>query len=193
MLVAAIALLAGRTLTGTGSVVAAIVQAVASGVVVAAGLPGRRWVGAVVGGVLLAGVGAEATVSDRAAREALAGLGHAMLYAALGWWFGRSLRPGREAVVTQVARRLNPRFRPGMVPYTRTVTAAWCGFALAQVAASVVLLGVGWWGAWAVLVGGGHAVLAAGMAAGEFAARCWRFPGERTGFWDTVRGFRRRH
>ncbi len=180
----------GRMLTGEGAVVAAGVQAVASGVVLWAGLAGRRWVGMLVGAVLLAGVVAGSQVSVWAAREAPAGLVHAMMYAAILVVFGRSLTPGREAVVTQIARRVNGRFRAGMVPYTRAVTMAWCVFAVGQLVASALLLAAGWWQAWALLVGGAHGVLAAMVVAGEFAVRRLRFPGEHAGFWDTVRGIR---
>ena len=179
-------------LTGEAVIVAAGVQAVASGVVLWAGLAGRRRVGLLVGAGLRAGVVAGSQVSVWAAREAAAGLMHAMMYAGILVVFGRSLAPGLEAVVTQIARRVNGRFRAGMVPYTRAVTLAWCVFAAGQLVASAVLLTAGWWEVWALLVGGGHGVLAAVMAAGEFAIRRWRFPGEHTGFWDTVRGIRQR-
>ncbi len=191
-MVALAAALAGRVLPDDAAAAAAAVQAVAVGIAVAAGWPGRRAaaLGGSVAALLLAAVAVGASVSPAAARAAPAGLGHALLYGALAWWFGRSLRPGRVAVVTGVAQRLNPRFRPGMIPYTRGVTAIWAMFAAGQVAANALLAATGVWSAWATLTGGGHALLAALLAVAEFAARRWRFPGEHTGFWETVRRFR---
>jgi uncharacterized membrane protein len=78
------------------------------------------------------------------------------------------------------------------VPYTRAVTLAWCALAAGQLVASACLLAAGWWETWALLVGGVHWLLVALLAAAEFAARHWRFPGEHTGFWATVRGVRQR-
>ena len=184
-------MIAGRVLTGEAAVVAAGVQAVAAGVVLWAGSAGRGWVGLLVGAVLLAGVVAGSHVSVWAAREAPAGLAHAMIYLAILVFFGRSLTSGGSAVVTQIAQRLNRRFRPEMVPYTRAVTLAWCVFAAVQLATSALLLAARWWDAWASLVGGLHWVLAGVLAVGEFAVRRRRFPGEHTGFWDTIRGVRR--
>ncbi len=126
-----------------------------------------------------------------AAREAPAGLTHGMIYVAILVLFGRSLTRGHEAVVTQIARRVNRRFRAGMVPYTRAVTAAWCLLAAGQLAASALLLAAGWWEAWALLIGGLHWVPAGMLAVAEFAVRRWRFPGEHTGFWATIRDVRR--
>lgn len=184
------AMVAGRMLTGEAAVVAAGVQAVTSGVVLWAG-SGQRWAGALFGAVLLAGVLAGSMRSGWAARETPAGLAHAMIYGTILVLFGRSLLPGRCAVVTQIAQRLNRRFRAGMVPYTRAVTLAWCGFAAVQLGTSALWLAAGWWEAWTLLVGGGHAVLLLLAAAVEFAVRHRRFPGEHTGFWATIRGIRR--
>ena len=184
-------MVSGRMLTEEAAIFAAGVQAVASGVVLWAGLGGRRWIGVLVGAVLLAGVVAGSQESVWAAREAPAGLSHAMIYTAILVGFGRSLTGGHEAVVTQIARRVNRRFRAGMVPYTRAVTAAWCLLAAGQLAASALLLAAGWWEAWALLIGGLHWVLAGLLAVAEFAVRRWRFPGEHTGFWATIRDVRR--
>jgi len=185
------AMTAGRMLNGEAAIAASAIQALGSGAVLWAALPGRRWIGAAIGALLLAGVLAGAAVSVWAARQAPSGISHALVYAAILLAFARSLAPGRTALVTQFAQLLNPHFRPGMIPYTRAVTASWCAFAAAQLAASALLLAASDWRAWALLVGGGHAVLALLWAAAEFAVRCRRFPGEHVGFWETVRGVRR--
>ena len=175
---------------GYGTVLAfAAAQAVAAGVLIRAAVPGRwRGLGAVVAGVLLAGMGVGAAWSAAAGVLAGAGLAHAMLYAGLLAVFAGSLRG--DAVVTRVARRVNPGFHPGMVPYTRAVTWVWCGLFAGQLGASAVLLGVAP-GAWAGLVTGWHAVAVAVLAAAELGVRRWRWRHERpTGLAATVRGWR---
>ncbi len=173
------------------AVVLACVQALASGLLLWSTLPRRlRWLGPAGAAVLLTGIGLGAWVSPQAGVTAASGLSHALLYGALLFVFARSLRPGRTAVVTQLARRINPHFRAEMVPYTRKVTLAWALFAGAQLAASAVLLGAGMLGPWLLLVSVLHAPLAAGLAIGEYVVRCWHFPGEHTSLAETIRGIR---
>ena len=175
---------------GCGTVLAlAAAQAVAAGIVIHAAAPPRwRAGGVAVPLVLLAGMAAGARTSAAAGVLAGAGLAHAMLYAALLAVFARSLRG--EAVVTQVARRANPRFHAGMVPYTRAVTAAWCALFATELAASAVLGAVAP-GAWARLVTGWHAVAVAVLAVAELAVRRWRWRHERpTGLRATLLGLR---
>ena len=180
--------------SGRGEPVAlilAVVQAVASAALLWSVLPRRlRPLGPAAGCLIVVGIGLGAAQSDRAGLMAATGLEHTVLYAALLVVFGRSLLNGRTAVVTALAQRINPRFRASMVPYTRKVTVAWCAFAAAQLAASAALLGAGLTGPWLLLTGTLHAPMAAGLAAGEFLVRSWRFPGEHTGFVDTIRGIR---
>lgn len=49
----------------------------------------------------------------------------------LGWlafFFGRSLRPGQEALITRIARVSDPALPAGLVRYTRRLTAVWCAY-----------------------------------------------------------------
>lgn len=181
---------AGRATSGALFLVA--VQACAWALLLWSALPGRwRWLGPGAGAVVLAGVVGGGAVSAETGLQAAAGLAHALIYGALLVAFGSSLRRGRAAVLTVMARRINPHFRPGMVPYTRRVTWVWCGFAAAQLAASALLLSSGHLTAWLLLVGTLHAPLAAGLALGEFLVRRWRFPGEHTSFAEMIRAIRR--
>ena len=43
-------------------------------------------------------------------------------------WFASSLRPGREALVTSLARQVRGSLEPDVAAYTRNVTRAWCVF-----------------------------------------------------------------
>jgi uncharacterized membrane protein len=65
---------------------------------------------------------------------------HAMTYLALLALFATSLGRRREAVVTMLARRSRGHLSPDVVRYTRRVTWAWCGFFVAQLVASCLLL-----------------------------------------------------
>lgn len=181
-----------RTMAGPSLMLAAV-QSVGSAGLLWAALPARwRVLAPAAGAVLLAGLGLGARVSAAAGLLAVSGLSHAMLYGGLLVVFATSLRPGRTALVTRLAQRINPKFRSGMIPYTRGVTWAWAAFATGQLAASAALLAAGAIGTWVTLVTLLHPLLAMALAAGEFALRSHRFPGEHTGFMETVRGVRRR-
>ena len=121
---------------------------------------------------------------------AASGLSHALIYGSLLLVFGRSLRPGRTAVVTGVAARLRGALVPAMLAYTRTVTKAWCVFFALQLLASVLLLALAPQRAWSLFVNvldGPSVVL---MFAGEYAVRRWRFRGYRhSSPAETVRTF----
>lgn len=176
---------------GYGTALAcAAVGAMAAGIVIRGAAPPRwRPLGLIVPAVLLAGMAAAgAGWSAEAGVLAAAGLGHAMLYAALLAAFARSLRG--EALVTTMARRVNPRFHPGMVPYTRKVTWAWCALFAAQLAASALLLATAP-AAWRNLVTGWHATPLAVLALAELAVRRWRWRHEHpTGLRATIRAVR---
>jgi uncharacterized membrane protein len=90
-------------------------------------------------GVVFLGVLCLARLTPEGAVVAAA-VPHAMAYLALLAVFAASLKPGREAVVTVLARRSRGRLPPKVIRYTRRVTWAWCGFFLAQIACSAMLL-----------------------------------------------------
>jgi uncharacterized membrane protein len=107
----------------------------------------------------------------------LAGLPHAAIYVFLLWLFGRTLRPGREALITAVARRFHgsiPRF---IEAYTRRLTIAWCVFFAAQLVLSALLLAFASLDTWSLFVNVLNLPLLAAMFAGDYAYRVLRFPG----------------
>jgi uncharacterized membrane protein len=71
---------------------------------------------------------------------AAAGIVHALIYTALLAVFASSLLPGREALVTSLARKMHATVPDEHAVYTRGVTWAWTGFFAAQLAASLALL-----------------------------------------------------
>src|ERR1700722_15667630 len=65
---------------------------------------------------------------------------HAMAYLTLLVVFAVSLRPGREAVATLLARKARGPLSDKPLRYTRRVTWAWCWFFVAQLTGSLLLL-----------------------------------------------------
>jgi uncharacterized membrane protein len=57
----------------------------------------------------------------------------------LAWMFGRTLLPGREALVTRVSRSVHGALPAAIVAYTRRVTLAWALFLSAMAVASALL------------------------------------------------------
>ena len=82
-------------------------------------------------------------------REALGALGpyvpwfyfaqHVGMFLALAAWFGLTLRPGRQALVTRFALLMEEKLSPVGIAYTRRVTLAWSLFCGAIAATSVLL------------------------------------------------------
>ena len=166
-------------------------QAVATGLILWSSLPAYRWIGPIISLTLLAALGLGVIVSIPAALMAEAGVAHAILYSALLAIFASTLRPGRMAVATWLASRLNPTFHAGQVPYTRAVTWAWVVFFAAQLAASALLL-VTDRSLWRDLVTTLHLPLVVLMLLAAAAVRRWRWRHEHsTSLADTIRGTRR--
>lgn len=53
---------------------------------------------------------------------------HAGIHAALGLLFGRTLLPGRKALISAMAERVHRVVTPDMAAYTRRLTAIWTGY-----------------------------------------------------------------
>lgn len=121
---------------------------------------------------------AGANLPPRMIELAAGGLCHAGAYLALLAWFARSLRPGREPVVTALARRVRQTMPASVVRYTRRVTAAWCGFFLAQLLASATLLAVAPLPLWSAYVTLLNLPLIAAMVLGEYGLRRMLFRNE---------------
>jgi uncharacterized membrane protein len=67
------------------------------------------------------------------------GVPHSLAYLGLLAMFGATLRPGREALITTLARRMYGAIPDDMAVYTRRATWVWCGFFAAQLATSLLL------------------------------------------------------
>ncbi len=64
------------------------------------------------------------------------GLPHLVTNLFLMWFFGRTLKHGREPLITSIARRVHGSLTPDIEIYTRRVTVAWSLFFLLQVIVS---------------------------------------------------------
>jgi uncharacterized membrane protein len=94
----------------------------------------------------------------------------------LVWFFGRTLVPGREPLVTAIARFVRGRLDPDVERYTRRVTWAWCGFFAANAAVSATLAAFAPLAAWSVYTNVLATPLLALMFVAEYAYRRRRFP-----------------
>jgi uncharacterized membrane protein len=107
----------------------------------------------------------------------LAGLPHAAAYTFLLWLFGRTLQPGREALITAVARRFHGSLPVYMELYTRRLTGAWCVFFAAQLVLSALLLAFASLATWSLFVNVLNLPLVAAMFVGDYAFRVLRYRG----------------
>lgn len=107
----------------------------------------------------------------------------------LAWFFGRTLRAGREALITRIARISDPALPPALQRYTRRLTALWCGWFVLAALASLALGAASPWAGPAA--GAGSALL----FVVEHRLRPWllpghSFPGLRQQLQDTLRAWR---
>lgn len=102
------------------------------------------------------------------------GIPHAAIYLSLFWLFARTLKPGREPLVTTFARRVHGTLPPEMAAYTRRVTLAWCVFFIAQPLVSAALLAGTTLAAWSFFINMLNLPLLLLMFAGEYAYRIVR-------------------
>jgi uncharacterized membrane protein len=92
------------------------------------------------------------------------------------WFFGRTLVPGREPLVSSIARFVRGTLEPEVERYTRRVTWAWCGFFAANAAISLALAAAAPLEAWSLYANVLTYPLIALMFAAEYAYRRQRFP-----------------
>jgi uncharacterized membrane protein len=98
-------------------------------------------------------------------------LAHWGIYGSLLVTFALTLRPGREALITAMARRLHHMVPDDLAIYTRRVTIAWCGFFAAQLATSVALFCFAPLVVWSFFVNILDIPLVAAMFAAEYVVR----------------------
>lgn len=173
--------------------VAAVTQAILAAWLLSGKWPFHRRVLALAAILALAAAAtAFSGMPARAISLAVTGGCHAMAYAALLAWFGASLRPGHEPVVTRVARRVRRATPDKVLRYTRQVTIAWCVFFAAQLALSAALLLTASVAAWSTFVTLLNLPLIIAMGLAEFGCRMILFRHEgHTSLVDTLSALRR--
>lgn len=105
-------------------------------------------------------------------------LTHWAIYGGLLVTFGSTLRPGRDALITAMARRLHGPISDELALYTRRVTWAWCGFFAVQLTTSVSLFAFAPLVVWSFFVNVLDIPLVAAMFGAEYLCRlrCLRDP-----------------
>jgi uncharacterized membrane protein len=134
-----------------------------------------RWI-AVAAFVLLAAVAAWRG-SAQLGVLAAAGLVHAIAHVALLAVFGMTLRPGREPVITALARHMSRgHMTEDRARYTRRVTLAWCLYFVVQLLTSLLLLLLAPLVVWSFFVNVLNLPLIVLMFAGEMVVRRFALP-----------------
>lgn len=105
-------------------------------------------------------------------------LTHWAIYGGLLVTFGSTLRPGHDALITAMARRLHGPISDELALYTRRVTWAWCGFFAVQLTTSVTLFAFAPLVVWSFFVNVLDIPLVAAMFSAEYICRlhCLRDP-----------------
>ena len=92
---------------------------------------------------------------------------HTAIYVFLLVVFGRTLRRGKDPLITRLARNAHGTLMPAMETYTRRATLAWCVFFVAQLVLSAGLLAFASPGAWSAFINLLNLPLLVAMFAGE--------------------------
>ncbi|MDZ7748998.1 MAG: ketosynthase [Halofilum sp. (in: g-proteobacteria)] len=95
--------------------------------------------------------------------------------AALAWLFGRSLLPGRTALITRFAVHVMGHDTPDTARYTRAVTAYWTGVFVVLALEAALLAALGSWPLWSLFTNGLNYALVATAFLAELGVRRLRF------------------
>jgi uncharacterized membrane protein len=125
---------------------------------------------------------------------AATGVPHAICYLSMLALFGQSLLPGREAMVTVIARKIHKVFPPVLHVYTRKVTWAWCIFFAVQPMISLALLLWAPLEVWSLFVNVLNFPLVVLMFAAEYSYRITHFSEyPQPSLFETMRGMSQRN
>ena len=103
-------------------------------------------------------------------------LPHVGVYLFLLWLFGRTLMPGRETLVTRLARRVHGTLPDEIERYTRQVTGAWSLFFAGMALASLSLFILAPLAVWSVFANLLNLPLVLAMFLAEYLYRILRYP-----------------
>lgn len=176
---------------GPGRVLAmATVLAAAGWLVVVAAKAGRRLVAA----ALVAGTAGLVWTLWASSPELLYVIPHVAVYVFLFGFFGRTLLPQREALITSIARHVHGELPNPIEAYTRRVTWAWSLFFAGMALTSVLLYAFAPLAAWSFFANLMNLPLIAAMFLTEYLYRIVRFPDfSHASFITTIRSFWKFH
>lgn len=93
------------------------------------------------------------------------------------WFFGRTLLPGQEALITRFARSEDDTtLTPEVLRYTRNLTWVWVWMFVLMWVESAALLALGETGIWSICTNFLNYLAIAGLFLLEYPYRRWRFP-----------------
>ena len=154
---------------------------------------GQRLVAAIAS-LVLAGLVLQAWRGGGLAPATLYLAQHVAVHGALAALFGLTLRPGQEALVTALARRVHGGLTPGMAAYSRKVTIAWSAYFVLMATISIGLFLFAPFAAWALFANLLTPLAMVLMFVGEFLLRYRLHPEfERATLADQLNAYSRRH
>ena len=103
------------------------------------------------------------------------GIPHAAINLFLLWFFGHTLLPGRDPLITRLARRVHGTLDAQMLSYTKGVTIAWCVFFTGQIMTSILLFNFTSLATWSLYINFINFPLVILMFIGEYAYRVMRY------------------
>lgn len=112
----------------------------------------------------------------RAAPTSLYGVAHVLGHLLLLWWFARTLKPGRKAVITEIAEAVHGTLPDYMLRYTRQVTWAWSLFFAGMALTSALLFALAPLPVWSFFANVLNWPLVVLMYFAEYGYRLRRFP-----------------
>jgi len=116
---------------------------------------------------------------------------HILVNLLLLWFFARTLRAGREPLVTQMARHEHGTLPPDIELYTRHLTRTWCIYFAGMALISLLLFAFAPLPAWSWFANLLNIPLLLLMFVAEYAYRLLRFPGfSHASFLTAIRAFR---
>ena len=130
---------------------------------------GQRWLGA-GSTLLLIALCASAASGNPVSPQWLYMAQHIGINLFLAFWFGSTLRPGVQPLISRLAARVHA-LTPGRALYTRHLTLAWTLFFIAIVSVSVLLFAFAPFDTWALFANVGTPVAVGAMFAGEYLLR----------------------
>ena len=117
---------------------------------------------------------------------------HVSIHAVLAVVFALTLRPGNEALITALARRVHGHLTPAMAAYSRKVTIVWALYFVIMAALSIALYAFAPFDAWAALANLATPVAAALLFVAEYGIRYWLHPEfERATLGDAINAYSR--